>query len=105
MRLARHPLSTLSAMRNKGLALGITLTMLAVPLSFSASTDEVATQIKATNPVSELRNQDSAFSLLMEAFRMVQGRVIQTDYEHRLQAADALSDLKTRRHVVELVNQ
>jgi hypothetical protein len=92
-------------MKNKGLALGITLTMLAVPLSFSASTDEVATQIKTTNPVSELRNQDSAFSLLIEAFRQVQGRIIQNDYEARLKAANALDDLKTRRHVVELVNQ
>ena len=92
-------------MKNKGLALGITLTMLAVPLSFSANTDEAATQIKATNPVSELRNQDSAFSLLIEAFRQVQGRIIQNDYEARLKAANALDDLKTRRHVVGLANQ
>jgi hypothetical protein len=92
-------------MKNKGLALGITLTMLTVPLSFSASTDEAVTQIKVTNPVAELRNQDSAFSLLIEAFRQVQGRIIQNDYEARLKAANTLDDLKTRRHVVELVNQ
>ena len=36
-------------------------------------------QSKPANPVSELQDQDSAFSLLIEAFRQVQGRIIQND--------------------------
>jgi hypothetical protein len=55
--------------------------------------------------VSELRNQDSVFSILIEAFRQVQGRVIQTDYENRIKAANALGDIKERRRVVVLANQ
>jgi hypothetical protein len=98
-------------MKNKGLALGLTLTMLVCPLSFSAETQGDAAAArpvaahKSVDPVSELRNQDSAFALLMEAFRQIQGRIIQNDYEARVQAANALGDLKTRRRVVELANQ
>jgi hypothetical protein len=98
-------------MNNKGLALGLTLTMVVCPLSFSAETqgETLATQpvaaSKPADPVSELRNQDSAFSILIEAFRQVQGRIIQNDYEARIRAANALESLKTRRRVVELANQ
>lgn len=96
-------------MKHKGLALGLTLTMLLCPLYSSADTDQAAVQpagqSKSANPVAELRNQDGAFSLLIEAFRQVQGRVIQNDYEARIQAANALDDLKTRRRVVVLANQ
>ncbi len=97
-------------MKHKGLALGLTLFVLICPLSFSAETTDEATptpvaQNTAADPVSELRNQDSVFSILMEAFRQVQGRVIQTDYENRIKAASALDDLKLRRRVVVLANQ
>ena len=64
-----------------------------------------ATQSKPSDLVAELRNQDSVFSILIEAFRQIQGRVIQTDYEARIKAANALDDLKTRRRVVVLANQ
>ncbi len=97
-------------MKHKGLALWITLSVLICPLSFSAETTDEATpspiaQNTAADPVSELRNQDSVFSILMEAFRQVQGRVIQTDYESRIKAANALDDLKARRYVITLANQ
>jgi hypothetical protein len=98
-------------MKNKGLALGLTLTMLVCPLSYSAETQgetpaaQSVASSKSVNPVSELRNQDEAFSLLMEAFRQIQGRIIQNDYEARIKAANALDDLKTRRRVVELANE
>jgi hypothetical protein len=97
-------------MKHKGLALWLTLSVLICPCSFSAETKvEAATQpVTQNNPtdvVSELRNQDSVFSILIEAFRQVQGRVIQTDYESRIKAANALDDLKTRRRVVVLANQ
>jgi len=109
--LAHNALFSLQAMKNRGLALGLTLTILACPLSFSAETqgETAAAQpvavSKPVNPVSELRNQDEAFSLLIEAFRQIQGRIIQNDYEARIKAANALDDLKTRRRVVELANQ
>ena|SRR5579859_6437657 len=96
-------------MKNKGLALGLTLTMLFGTASFSADTDQTANQPTGqrnpANPVSELRNQDGAFSLLIEAFRQVQGRVIQNDYEARIKAAHGLDDLKARRNVIVLANQ
>jgi hypothetical protein len=101
---------TLYAMKHKGLALWLTLSVLICPFSFSAETkDEAAsqsvTETTATNAVSELRNQDSVFSILIEAFRQVQGRVIQTDYEARIKAANALDDLKERRRVIDLANE
>jgi hypothetical protein len=97
-------------MKHKGLALWMALSLLICPFSFSAETrDGAAPQPVAQNtladPVSELRNQDSVFSILIEAFRQVQGRVIQTDYEARIKAANALADLKTRRQVIVLANQ
>src|SRR5208283_5166614 len=97
-------------MKNKGLALGLTLSMLVCTPSFSVeSTDQTASQptaqTKPVDPIAELRNQDSAFSLLIEAFRQIQGRIIQNDYEARIKAANALSDLKTRRYVAELAKE
>ena len=97
-------------MKLKGLALGLTLGMLISTSTFSVeSTEEagpqLAAQTKSANPLAELRNQDSAFSLLIEAFRQIQGRIIQTDYEARIKAANALSDLKTRRYVCQLAKE
>jgi hypothetical protein len=97
-------------MKHKGLALWLTLSALICPFSFSAETKDQAAprpvpQNNPTDAVSELRNQDSVFSILIEAFRQVQGRVIQTDYEARIKAANALDDLKTQRRVVVLANQ
>ena len=97
-------------MKHKGLALWLTLSVLICPFTFSAeTTDEAVPQPVSQNypndAVSELRNQDSVFSILIEAFRQVQGRVIQTDYEARIRAANTLDDLKTRRRVIVLANQ
>ncbi len=97
-------------MKIKGLALGLTLSMLVGTSSFSVeSTDQAVTQsavqTKPVDPIAELRNQDSAFSLLIEAFRQIQGRIIQNDYEARIKAANALRDLKTRRYVAELAKE
>jgi hypothetical protein len=108
--LAHIALISLATMKIKGLALGLTLSMLVCTSSFSVeSKDEAAPQpvarTKPADPISELRNQDSAFSLLIEAFRQIQGRIIQNDYEARIKAANALDDLKTRRRVIVLANQ
>jgi len=98
-------------MKNKGLALGLTLSMLVCPLSFSEDRQsqtppaQPVSATKSSDPVSELRNQDEAFSLLIEAFRQIQGRVIQNDYEARIKAANNLPVLKDRRHVIALANQ
>jgi len=45
---------------------------------------------KYCDPVCELNAQDSAFSLLIEAYRQFQSRQIQIDYESRLRAAAGL---------------
>jgi hypothetical protein len=97
-------------MKNLGLALGLTLTLLLCLRSNGADfTDEDFSgepqSEKRADPVSELRNRDSAFSLLIEAFRQLQSRLIQTDYEARLRAAAQLDNLKTRRQVVVLAKQ
>ena len=63
------------------------------------------TENTTTNAVSELRNQDSVFYILIEAFRQLQGRVIQTNYENRIKAANALDDPKTRRDVIISANE
>ncbi len=99
-------------MKNKGLALG---SALAVALICTASyagnlnssdepTGSAATEQK-TDPVSELRNQDGAFSILIEAYRQLQSHLIQSDYQARLEAADHLADVKVRRQVIVLARQ
>src|SRR6266404_2091602 len=45
---------------------------------------------KYCDPVCEVQAQDSAFSLMIEAYRQFQGRQIQLDYEARLRAAAGL---------------
>jgi hypothetical protein len=97
-------------MKNKGMVLGLTLSMLVGTSSFSVESTgqpvtQPASQTKPADPIAELRNQDTAFSLLIEAFRQIQGRIIQNDYEARIKAAHALSDLKTRRYVAELAKE
>jgi hypothetical protein len=97
-------------MKYRGLVLWATVSVLICPFSFSAEINgegapRPVTQNNPTDAIAELRNQDSVFSILIEAFRQVQGRVIQTDYEARIKAANALDDLKTRRRVVVLANE
>ena len=97
-------------MKRLGLALGLTLTLLlGAPSNGADFTDEdfggEPQSEKRADPVSELRNRDSAFSLLIEAFRQLQARLIQSDYEARLRAAASLDNLKTRRKVVVLAKQ
>jgi hypothetical protein len=97
-------------MKRKGLALGLTLTMLVCTSSFSGECEneaapQSAAQTKADGPISELQNQDTAFSILMEAFRQIQGRIIQNDYEARITAINALRDIKMHRSIVELAKQ
>jgi len=47
---------------------------------------------KYCDPVCELQAQDSAFSLLIEAYRQFQSRQIQIDYEQRLRTAAELGN-------------
>jgi hypothetical protein len=51
-------------------------------------------------PARRIQNQDAAFSLLLEAFREIQGSMIRHDYETRLSAADRIRDPEKRRAVV-----
>jgi hypothetical protein len=45
---------------------------------------------KICDPVCELRSQDAAFSLLIEAYRQFQSHQIESDFEVRLKAANAM---------------
>jgi hypothetical protein len=92
------------------LKLGLTLTILVCTMSLSVESKggcapQPAVQTNPADPMSELQNQDTAFSLLIEGFREVQGRIIQNDYQARIKAANALDDLKTRRRVVKLAKE
>jgi hypothetical protein len=99
-------------MKNKGLALGSALAVALICTASYAgnlnpsdgSTDPAATGQKS-DPVSELRNQDGAFSILIEAYRQLQSHLIQADYEARVGAAARLTDLKVRRQVTVLARQ
>ena len=73
---------------------------LAALLSAGASAQE-----KKPDVVGELRNQDAAFSLLIEAYQQVQNGLIQSDYDARLQAAAKLTDVEQRRRVIALARQ
>ena len=98
-------------MKYKGFALGSALSVVLVVSTFAAEInhqDDVAiasTTGRNADPVSELRNDDSAFSLLIEAYRQLQNNIIQVDYDARLQAASGLTDVKTRRQVIALAKQ
>jgi hypothetical protein len=46
---------------------------------------------KICDPVCELRSQDAAMSLLLEAYRQFQSHQIESDFEGRLKAANAMS--------------
>lgn len=54
-------------------------------------------------PGSELRNQDSAFSLLIESYRQMQSFMIEADYEKRLKAAARVQDPKEQAHIIALI--
>jgi len=82
-------------MRNVKIALGIALTV-CLPVSTQAvsadspAADNVSVSQrvqKYCDPVCELQAQDSAFSLVIEAYRQFQSRQIELDYESRLKAA------------------
>src|SRR6266446_2975753 len=85
-------------MRLMKIVLGIVMTV-CLPLSTPAVSADpsgpdngpVSQRIqKYCDPVCELQAQDSAFSLLIEAYRQFQSRQIELDYESRLKAAAGL---------------
>src|ERR1700722_16230152 len=53
----------------------------------------------------ELHIHDSAFSLLLEAYRQFQNNLIQIDYSNRLSAAASLTDIAAREDVNALAGQ
>jgi len=87
------------ATRSRTLAALTALALVAL-LSAGASAQE-----KNPDVVGELRNQDAAFSLLIEAYQQVQNGLIQSDYNARLQAAAKLTDMEQRRRVIALARQ
>jgi hypothetical protein len=87
-------------MKIKGFALGYALAGL-----FCTSTFASELAPGRSDPVAELRHQDSAFSLLIEVYRQLQSRLIESDYDARLKAAADLPDLKIRRRVTALAKQ
>lgn len=60
------------------------------------------TEQKQSDPATEIRTQDSAFSLLIESYRQLQNNLIQSDYEARVRAAAQLPDRAGRDHVIAL---
>lgn len=58
-----------------------------------------------TGRVAEIQSQDSAFSLLLEAYRQFQSYIIQRDYQAQLAAARQLPGIFARREAVALAKQ
>lgn len=58
-----------------------------------------------TISVSEVRNHNSAFSLLLEAYRQFQNKLIQADYSNRLSAATCLADVTIRKEAVAMIRR
>lgn len=101
---------TSEAMKLLGLTAAAGVSVLVAVSSLRADSSEPDAVVptipsKPSAAISELRNQDSAFALLTEAFREIQTRLIQNDYEARVRAANALESLKTRRQVIVLAKQ
>jgi hypothetical protein len=72
---------------------GAVLVEAAATNSRRVDTSPVSNRItKYCDPVCELQAQDSAFSLLIEAYRQFQSRQIQIDYERRLRSAAELGN-------------
>ena len=78
----------------KTLALAVCVFVIACGTATAGGDDaKIKSEIrKICDPVCELRSQDGAFSLLIEAYRQYQSRQIQSDYEARLRAANAMSN-------------
>ena len=78
----------------KTLALGLCVVFVA-SVGVAAGVDDarIKSEIrKICDPVCELRSQDGAFSLLLEAYRQFQSRQIESDFEARLKAANSMSE-------------
>jgi len=72
----------------------------------NSDSEAVPASIQAhPGPVADLRNQDSAFSLLIESYRQMQTFMIEGDYEKRLRAAALVKDAKERDHINTLAAQ
>ncbi len=55
--------------------------------------------------VSEVRNHDAAFALLIETFQQLQTSRIEADYQNHLFAADQLADIESRARALERARQ
>lgn len=78
--------------------------LLGMPFLMSVSGDDSHDSRSSTDVTVELRNQDAALSLLLEAFRQIQSSVIQSDYDSRIRAADSLKEMQVRHTVAILAD-
>ena len=104
-RLARKRLF-LEAMKLKGcreIVIGSALVCVAVSAVEPPAPKPVATL--RTDAVKQVQNEDSVFSLLIQAYRQRQQVVIKQDYQKRLEAAGKLANPQTRLDVQTLAAQ
>lgn len=78
--------------------------LLGVLFLMSASGDDPRDARSSVDVAVELRNQDAALSLLLEAFRQIQSSVIQSDYDSRIRAVGSSRDMEVRRTVAILAD-
>lgn len=64
-----------------------------------------ASPMNEVAPATRLRKQDSAFSLLIEAYRQFHNHLIQSDYDRQRRAAARLPDRESRRQALALVER
>ena len=82
-------------------ALALTASLVVAPASANRCADG-APQPVSSDPVRELHHQDSAFSLLIVAFRELQTQLIENDHNVRLAGAASIRNATDRQHVVTL---
>jgi len=78
--------------------------LLGMPFLMSVFGDNSRGARSSVDAAPELRNQDAAMSLLLEAFRQIQDSVIQSDYDSRIRAAQSLGDVEVRQTVAILAD-
>jgi hypothetical protein len=88
-------------MNTKGVVTGIVFIAAMVPLAIAAD----RTAATRTNAVAQLRSQDNAFALMMEAYRQIQSLMIEADYDKQVKLAQAIPNPADRDRVLKLIQQ
>ncbi|MCG3147360.1 MAG: hypothetical protein PCFJNLEI_00799 [Verrucomicrobiae bacterium] len=89
-------------MSSKGIFSGIVF--IGAALTIATAADKPVSTSR-TNAVTQLRNQDNAFALMMESYRQIQLLMIESDLDKRIQLAKTIVEPKERDRILDLAQQ